>query len=321
MSACVVVGSYNQDHAWHVDRMPQPGETRRGHGFASGPGGKGFNQAVACARQGVTTRFIGALGDDALAAIARDTATAEGVDGRWQCVSGAATGSAGIIIDAGGQNQIVVDLGANEHLDPAFVAAQTDALDGAAVVLAQLEVPVPAVRAALELATARGLLRMLNPAPMHADVDAALLAHVDVLVPNEGEFAQLCRGLLDVALDGEAVATLDDRDLHALARRLRVPTVVVTLGGRGCFVSHGDDHRGDDTVFARLPAEAVQPLDTTAAGDAFCGALAALRAQQPQAPFHTAVRRAGRVAALSTERAGAAASLPRAAEVTARFGA
>lgn len=319
-SEVVVVGSYNQDHVWHIDRVPQPGETRRGHGFSTGPGGKGFNQAVACARQDVATCFIGARGNDALGDLAAEIAEAEGLQCHWQVRGDVPTGSACIVVDDQSQNQIVVYLAANEHLDPAFLHAQSGAFHHARILLAQLENNLDATVAALRIARKHDLLRVLNPAPVHAELNLDVLHMVDVLMPNEGEFAQLCKRFLDNDLRADAVAAMDDRALHALARRLGNATVVITLGRSGCFVSHGDEHHGDDSDCYRLDAEVVRPLDTTGAGDAFCGALVAALARFDEQPFAQAVRHANRVGALATEHVGAAAAMPRLDDVIARFG-
>jgi ribokinase len=321
MAQVVVVGSYNQDHVWRLDRFPQPGETRRGEDFATGPGGKGFNQAVACARQGAHTAFIAACGDDALGAGARALAAREGIDGRWQIDTQHATGTAAILIDASAQNEIVVALGANEHLAPEFVRAQQDAFDGARIVLAQGENNLDAVAAALEVAARHRMMRILNPAPVHADLDAAFLRHVDILTPNETEFALLLERLAHERVDADSLAQRGDTELHALARRLGVETVVVTLGAHGCFVSHGTNRRGDDADFYRIPAERANAVDTTGAGDCFSGALAAALVLFHNAPFARAVVHANRSAALSTESAGAARAMPTFDAVVARFGA
>jgi ribokinase len=317
----VVVGSYNQDHVWRIDRFPQPGETRRGSGFQTGPGGKGFNQAVACARQGAATLFIGARGDDALGETAERTARGEGLDCRWQVRDDLPTGSACIVVDADGQNQIVVDLGANERLDADFVAAQAPAFAGARVLLVQMENNIDAIARALAMGREHGLACVLNPAPVHARMTVAELGLADVLTPNEGEFAQLCARFADIDVDTANVAAMDDATLHALARRLGEGSVVVTLGREGCFVSHGNARRGDTLEYYRVPAEDVQAIDTTAAGDAFCGALAAGLGRFADQAFADAVRHANRVAAMATERRGAAAAMPRFDEVLARFAA
>src|SRR5699024_6349860 len=165
----VIVGSYNQDHVWQLERMVRAGETLRGHGFATGPGGMGFNQAVACSRQGVDTAFIGARGDDALGDKAVRLAEAEKLQGCWQVESAHATGSACILVDATGQNRIIVDLGANEHLATAHIDAQTDVLRHANVLLTQMETPVDSIRHALARGREHGLTTLLNPAPIHPE--------------------------------------------------------------------------------------------------------------------------------------------------------
>lgn len=320
MSHVVVVGSYNQDHVWRIDRFPQPGETRRGLDFFTGPGGKGFNQAVASARQQAPTAFIGALGEDSLARVARELAQAEGLDARWQVCAGTPTGSCGILVDAQGQNQIVLNLAANEQLDAAFVRAQADLFAAATVVLVQMETRIEPIRAALEAARP-GCVRLLNPAPVHAQIDAALLALADLITPNETEFAELLHRCAGVQCDADAIASLADAELHALCRRLGAASLIVTLGARGCFVSHADSARWSDSAsHYRVAAASVQPRDTTGAGDAFNGALAAQLALAPQQPLRDAVTQAVRVAGLSTERPGAAAAMPTADEVRARFG-
>ncbi len=321
--AVVVVGSYNQDYAWRSDCLPQPGETRRALGFATGPGGKGYNQAVACHRLGVSACLIAALGDDTLADLARRHAQHEGLACRWQTVAGTATGSACVLIDADGQNQILVHLAANERLDPAFVRARREDFSGARVVLAQLESNLDAIAAALDLGRACGALCMLNPAPVHPGLDAALLSACDLITPNETEFAQLLARFAAVTVDAQTLAARDAAELHALARRLPVPTVVITLGAQGCFVSHAEDaaRAAHEPACYRLAAEAVAVVDTAGAGDAFSGALAAALSSDPGVPFSAAVRHANRCAALSTERAGTAAAMPTRAEVFARFAA
>ena len=316
----VVVGSYVQDHAWFCDAFPQRGETRIASGFNTGPGGKGFNQAVACRRQGVGTIFIGAIGDDALGRTAQQFAEPEDIDARWQVRSDAPTAASSIVVDGRGENRIVVSLGANEHLSPDFVQAQFRTIRSARAMLCQLENNLDAIAAALDVASAAGLLRILNPAPMHPRFDPALLAQVDLLTPNETEFALLSRRCGHDNVDADALASLDDASLHALVRRLPVQTTVITLGAHGCFVSHAQDRRGDADAFYRIAPEAVHAIDSTGAGDAFSGALAAGFRWFDGAPFAQAVRHANRAAALSTETVGTAPAMPTYDAVIARFG-
>jgi len=316
----VVVGSFNVDHVWRCEALPAPGATLAGE-YASGPGGKGFNQAIAAVRAGARTAFVCALGDDAGGRLARELAAADGLDLR-ALASGAPTGTAGIYVDAAGRNSIVIGAGANAEPSAAHVAAQTDALRTARVVLAQLESQVDAVAAALEAGRECGATTVLNPAPANAATTHALLALADVLTPNETEFAALAARHLGERIDPADVAVLDQARLHALCRELApAASVVVTLGAIGCFVSHPDGAlHGDASACYRVGAEPVRAADTTGAGDAFNGALAASLATAADLPFAAHVAFASRYAALSTERAGAAAAMPRRAEVHARFG-
>jgi ribokinase len=311
-----IIGSYVQDHCWTTDHFPAVGETRVGH-FSTGPGGKGFNQAVVCHRQGVATRFVGAVGVDALADTARRFAADEGLDCHWQRVADRPTATASIVVDAAGRNLIVVDLAANLGLDPAAAAAQIMA--GTRVVLTQLETTLAVVAATLARARAVGALACLNPAPLHPDLTPEVLALADLITPNETEFALLL-GMLGVPDDVSRPWEIDDLDLHALCRTTGVPTLVITLGERGCFVSHGRDHRGDVAAYYRLAPESVRAIDSTGAGDAFSGALAAALAfAGPGAAFRDAVVHANRVAAISTEQSGTAPAMPTRAQVAARF--
>jgi ribokinase len=318
----IIVGSYVQDHVWQTDRFPRSGETRRALGFFTGPGGKGFNQAIACVRQQGKTLFIGALGKDALANAARGVAAREGLACEWLSLDDVPTAAAGIVVDSTGANQILVNLAANEHLAPAFVRSHSARFAQARIVLVQLENNLDGIREALDLGSQHGLLRVLNPAPMHADIDRDLLAACDVITPNETEFAQLIERFCGQSPDARDVATMDEAVLHALCRKLGVATVVVTLGASGCFVSHADaDRRGDADAYYRVGAETVHAVDTTGAGDSFSGALVATLSRSEDRPFADAVRQAGRVAAMSTEKHGAALAIPTLAEVIARFGA
>ncbi len=316
----VVVGSFNVDHVWTVAALPRPGETLSGQ-YHTGPGGKGFNQATAAVRAGAATTFVCALGQDLGGQLARALAAADSLDLRDHA-SEAPTGTAGIYVDHDGRNSIVIGPGANADLSAAFVVAQRDLIAQARVVLAQLESPLAAIEAAFVAARDAGARTVLNPAPADALVPASLLALADVITPNETEFCAQLERHLGERLDPSALAALDDAALHALCRRL-LPhgSVVVTLGAAGCFASHAHDRlHGDARAHYRVPAAQVQPQDTTGAGDAFNGALSASWARHPDAAFADHLHYANRFAALSTERPGAAASMPHDAQVRARFG-
>jgi ribokinase len=319
-AAVVVVGSFNLDQVWKVERHPVVGETRMGR-YASGPGGKGFNQAVAAARSGAATRFITALGQDPAADLARRLATADGIDLAAEIHAELPSGSAGIYVDAAGRNLIVVAPGANAALSTAWIESQAESVATARVLLAQLEVSPDAVLAALRQARAAGVRTVLNPAPADAPTTPALLAEADLITPNETEFAALVERHLDEELDPEVVAATDDAALHDLCRRLHpAGSVLVTLGAAGCFVSHPQaGAMRDDEAHYRLPAPTARAVDTTGAGDAFNGALCAALAAGASSLREAAVY-ASRYAALSVERAGAAVSMPQRAEVEERFG-
>lgn len=320
-ASIVIVGSYVQDHVWLTDRFPETGETRRALGFSTGPGGKGFNQAIACVRQGGRVAFIGSLGDDGLAATARAYAESEGLDCRWHTCADHPTAAACIVVDQGGANQIMVNLAANEALPLDFLDAQEGLFRDARLLLVQLENNLDAIWAALARGHRHGLVCVLNPAPVHPQVDAGMLALCDVITPNEVEFSTLLERIAGVQVDHAELAGCDDVRLHRLCRKLEVGSIVVTLGAAGCFVSHGMNSRYEADTCYRIAPEEVRAIDTVGAGDAFNGALASMLAADPAPPFRDAVRQANRVAALSTECLGAALAMPTRQAVLERFGA
>lgn len=290
-----VVGSANMDLVARAPHIPKPGETVLGGGFAESPGGKGANQAMAIARLGSSAAFVASVGEDAHGDALLAGFVRAGMDVRFvaRCAT-ARTGVALIVVDEGGQNAIVVAPGANAELTPSFVRASVELL-APQVLLAQLEVPLPTVEAAF--AAAPKALKILNPAPAQ-ELSAGLLAATDVIVPNETETEVLTGILPDT----------DQNRRHAAdaLRAKGVGTVVITLGARGCYAFDGSQE-------LRLPAAEVEVVDTTAAGDAFCGALAL--AFQQRKSLSQALSFATAVAGLSVSRAGAQASMPSWAEV------
>ena len=286
--AVLVAGSANIDFVVRVPHIPAPGETVLGGDLSVVPGGKGANQAVACARAGgVETRFLAALGEDAQAALLIASLEEAGV-GLHVVRSHRPTGAALITVSDDAENAIAVASGANAALSPGDLP---DLSDVAWLVL-QLETPLPTVIAFAQAAKGAGVQVMLNAAPAQP-LPPELLAAVDVLVVNEEELAAI------VGRDG------------SIAERLAATGVacsVATLGARGCCaVVEGG--------VMLQPAFAVEPVDTTAAGDTFCGALAAGLAAGAALP--DALRRAAAAAALATTRAGAQTSVPTRAEVMA----
>ncbi|MEG3050513.1 MAG: ribokinase [Thermomonas sp.] len=279
--------------------------------YATGPGGKGFNQAIAARRAGAATCFTCALGDDLGAQLARVLCTADGIDLR-DAVVAAPTGTAGIYVDAQGRNSIVIGAGANAALQPAFVTEALEGLQAGDVVVAQLESPLDAIARALDAGRSAGATTLLNPAPANVAIDSAMLDRADILTPNETEFVALLGRHVGDRIDADAVCGIDQQRLHALCRNLTNGTVIVTLGASGCFVSHAESNlRGDATACYRIPAETVRAVDTTGAGDAFNGALAASLGLKPERAFAEHVRFAVRYASRSTELYGAALAMPR----------
>lgn len=303
----VVVGSYNQDLVWRTPRFPKAGETLAGR-FSQGPGGKGFNQAMAAHRLGGKPLFIAAIGEDALGALAVQTAEREALPCAWQHCAGAATGNAAIWLDAGGQNQIVVDLAANTSLSPAHVSAHADDIRHARILLLQQEAALAASITALHLAKKAGVRSIVNPAPASGD-SAELHALADILSPNESEFAALLQAHGE-AVTADSIAQRDAGALHALARKLPCPDTVITLGARGAVLS-------TPAGFHEFTPPNVSVTDTTGAGDCFNGALAAELARG--SALTDACAFAVSAASCKIERAGAALAMPTRAEIAARF--
>jgi ribokinase len=294
----LVVGSANMDMVVGTGRFPRPGETVLGRSFSMFSGGKGANQAVACAKLGGNVTFIGRMGKD----VFRDRLIAgmrnDGVDVRRVTIDPAlSTGIAVITVDASGQNQIIVASGSNMALTPADLDCHSAAFGGASVLLVQLETPIPTVQHAVALARKRGTTVILNPAPARR-LPRRLLKMVDYLTPNESELSLLS----GMSVTGAASAERAARRLMAGG----VKTVVVTLGAKGCMAVT----RAGASVY---PAFRVRPVDTTAAGDAFNGALALGLAAG--LGLEAALQFANGVAALSITRMGAQSSMPTMREV------
>jgi ribokinase len=300
----VVVGSVNRDVVARVERIPAPGETVLASGFARTGGGKGANQAVAAARAGgATVAFVGAVGDDADGADLRTALEADGIDVSGLATVAEPTGTALISVDDAAENAIVVVAGANAARTR-LSDAQRAIVARAGVLVTQLEVPVDLVRdaAATRSAQAWHVLNAAPSAPLVAHRDT-LLAAVDVLVVNEHE-------VRDIA----AAPSLDEA-VSAVASR--VPALVVTLGAEGSLVVVG-------AARVRVAAFPARPVDTTGAGDTFCGVLAAALAASGVAPdaatvdlLAEAARAGAAAAALAVKHPGAQDAVPTSAEVAA----
>jgi len=283
-----VVGSVNRDQVLHVDHHPVPGETVLAVGHETMPGGKGGNQAVAAARLGADVSFVGRVGHDAAGESLVVEFDAEGVDTTHLILDAdAPTGLAVITLDASGENSIVVSPGANGNLSGADAEQATAVLMAATVTLLQLEIPTEANIAAAQ--ASEGVV-VLNAAPM-TELPDELLDAVDVLVVNRVELE---------ALTGSADPIS--------ARSIPVPVTIVTLGADGARVIRADSARA-------FPSLTVDVVDTTGAGDTFCGALGA--GLDGGYTVEEAVRRAVVAGALSTTAVGARSGMPTAAAVTA----
>ena len=290
----VVVGSLNMDLVARAQRLPRAGETLAGESFATVPGGKGANQAVAAARLGAPVAMIGRVGDDAYGQQLRQALLDERIDcqGVGVC-AGVSSGLALIVVDASSQNSIVIIPGGNGQLLPESVQAFDGLLQGAEVIICQLEVPPATVAYTLERGRALGKTVILNPAPCTGPLPQDWYDAIDYLIPNESE-AQALTGLPVIDLTGAEVAA-------SHLRNLGVKNVIVTLGAQGALFANAQGMR-------HFPAPVVQPLDTTAAGDTFVGGFAAALGRGMEAG--EAIAFGQRAAALSVTRAGAQPSIP-----------
>ena len=311
MSAPIlVIGSFIQDLTFFVERFPAAGETLLGR-FVTGPGGKGSNQAVAAARAGAKTAFVGAVGNDSFGDDAETFLAVEGIETHLLRIPSAATGTAGITVDAAGQNQIVVALGASGS----FQSSQIDmeVFMAAKIVVLQLEIHLQTVVNSLKLARDLGKTTILNPAPMNPTLDFSILSNVDIFIPNETEFVSVVQrhpSLANPDFTEEQLSALSPAQLHALCRKLEVATVIVTLGKRGCFISQQNQ-------FELVPAcTGITAIDTTGAGDAFVGGFAA-GLMEFEGDVVRAVHRGNVVAGLSVTKHGTAPAMPKRAEIEA----
>ncbi len=286
----LVAGSANLDFVVRAGHIPAPGETVLGRDFQTFPGGKGANQAVACARAGgVATAMLCALGDDDFAKPLLASLANAGVQ-LHTVRSPQSTGTAFICVSDTGENAITVAPGANEALLPAHWPAHLHISH----LLMQLETPVPSVLAFAQAARAQGAKVVLNAAPAQA-LPKQLLRSVDILVVNEGELATLA------GADGDVLAQLE-----RLSKQHHLHDVIVTLGARGCLALHHGH-------VLQQKAYKIEVVDTTAAGDTFCGALVA--ALERGAPMQQCLQEASAASALACTKLGAQSSIPSREEV------
>lgn len=305
MAKIVVVGSFNMDLTTYVERLPRPGETIHGTRFATGPGGKGSNQAVAAARLGAQVTFVGRVGKDMFGDTALELWQREGINTSFVVRDPSlATGVAPITVEERtAENSIVVVLGANLVLSPEDIDAAISEIASADVLLTQLEIPMAAVQRALELARQHNVKTILNPAPS-APLPTAVIEAVDYLTPNEIELNML--GGADEEGSLTAYLTVEKKSRRLLVSDTQ--SLVVTLGGQGAqWVTRGDT--------ALIPAFPVKAVDTTGAGDAFNAGLAVGLAEGKS--LEDSIRLGHAAAALSVMKPGTAMSMPLRSEVDA----
>lgn len=304
----VVFGSLNMDLVAQVGRLPQPGETISGQSFATVPGGKGANQAVAAARQGVSVAMVGRVGADSFGEVLRDRLQSEKINVEAIALSNAPSGTA-LIAVAPDNNQIIVVPGANGEVDEADLKRLTPYLAEAKVLLLQFEIPLPVAQKAAMLAHQAGLTVIVDPAPAQGPLPPEFCQHISILTPNQTEAA---------ALTGQVVVDVEEAIAAAqIIQRQGIEVVIIKLGALGCVCATEGD------VFT-VPAFPVQVVDTVAAGDAFNGGLAAALCQQdrekgwgdrPQ--LKLAIQHASAIAALAVTQSGAQEAMPTRTDVKA----
>lgn len=287
-----VVGSIHVDFFIRVPRLPRPGETIKGHGFAIKPGGKGANQAVGCGRLGLKTYMVGKLGRD-FAEFLLSNFRSNGVYTDYVYVDEEAnTGVAFILLSDEGENMIAFDPGADYRLIPDDVRRAEDAISRSTVLLTQLEVPLETVEAALSLAKEKGVTTILNPAPAR-ELPHSILELADIVTPNRVEASMLT-----------GVEVRDAKTAAEAGRRLLsmgAGSAVITMGGEGAVVVTGEEAY-------LVPAVRVTPVDTTGAGDAFNAGLAFGLVQG--LPLMEAVKLGNMTAAIKVTKFGAQEGLP-----------
>lgn len=303
MKPIAILGIFVADTAYHAQRQPNMGETLKGSKFALGPGGKGSNQAVAAARLGSQVAFISKLGDDQFGQMALDMWRREGIEAKVEVDPRSSTGAAYIFVDeASGDNAIIVVPGAAGEITPDDVRRNSETVAGAGIFMTQLETSIESSIAGLRIAKSSGVTTVLNPAPA-ADLEDDVFGLCDFLTPNESEAE---------SLTGRRVESVEDaKSAAADLRRRGAGSVIVTLGENGALFDDGD-------TCIHVPAVDSGPVvETTGAGDSFCGAF--VHAMSNGRTPLVATRYACAAASLSVTKPGTAPSMPTAVEVARVF--
>jgi ribokinase len=296
-----IVGSLNVDTTMRIKRMPLPGETISALDKTNAAGGKGANQAVAAARSGAATAFVGQVGDDANGKMMIKSLNEDKVDTTGINVDGkAGTGSAAILLDDDGQNSILVYGGANQELSVKEVEAAKEQIANADFVIAQFETPQDATLRAFQIAKENGVKTVLNPAPAH-EINPELLKLTDLIIPNETESASLT-----------GIIITDETSMLMSAAKfaqMGVRNLIITVGAKGAFYCTQDGYNF-------VPAFKVKAVDTTAAGDTFIGALSS-QLKPDMSNIEKALSYAQRASSLAVQKLGAMPSIPTHDEVIA----
>ncbi len=290
----IVIGSSNTDMVIRSQKMPRPGETVLGGDFMMNQGGKGANQAVAVAKLGGNTMFIGKIGNDIFGKQTVEMLGKLGIDTTHVTISDRPSGVALINVDASGENSIAVASGANADLTPADIDAAENDIANAALIIMQLESPLETVEYAAKVAKKHGVTVILNPAPAPAQpLSASLLENVDIIIPNKTE-AEIISG---IEISDEESEQRAINAIHAMG----IKTVIFTLGSKGALLC-------EDGTSQLIPTFKVKAIDTTAAGDTFCGAFCV--AISEGRPIRDAILFANRAGSISVTRMGAQQSIP-----------
>ena len=292
----LVVGSINVDYVINTERLPRLGETITGSSFSMNFGGKGANQAVAIAKAGCNVKMLGAVGKDLSGSLAIENLEKCGIDASDVKKTDAPTGAA-VITVCGGDNHIILDIGANGLVTPSLVAENDALFDWADILVMQYEIPIETVIAAAKLAKSKGKTVILNPAPVK-EVSNELYGYLDFIIPNEFE-AGLITGIEQNNDEDAALAIKKLREMGA-------ENAIITLGGRGCAYQ-----KGENTAYAGIFD--VKKVDTTAAGDSFIGGLCAAFCDGKD--IDEAIYYASATSSITISRAGAAVSIPTSDEV------
>lgn len=294
MNKVTVLGSLNVDTILQIPRLPQPGETLAMTDKRNAGGGKGANQAIAAARSGADTSFIGKIGDDDNGRMMLSFLKDAGVNTEQVTISSKGTGQAFILLQESGENSIIIYGGANQEIKDNDIEHARSVIQNSDFIVTQFETPFDQATHAFKIAKEAGVVTVLNPAPAHKNVDPELLKNVDLITPNETEAEILTE-----------IKVVDRVTAHEAASRLRelgVKNVIITLGSKGAFFKTATEEKF-------IKAFKVHAVDTTAAGDAFLGALVS-RLAPDFSNFEESIIYASKASSIAVQKVGAIPSIP-----------